>query len=300
MEDIARIAAGWYHSLAVKSDGTVWVWGDNSYGQLGDGTTVSKTTPVQNGLTGAASIEGGYDHSLAVKLDGTVWAWGTDAYGQLGQARLFSSSLPFQSQAYVGEMSFQESGYSAEIPVSGLNTITVSASGTDFYGNPIPVSEIQYSLMTTYSGVTINSSTGAVTISPDAQEGSVQVNAAYQSLSCSTAIELTAPPDINADDIYAAPLSVNEITSFSGKTFVLTYNDSVLELIDLSAFTKTKETAAGVIPGTGITVSNVSEGSIVMTVDKTIPDNKKWSGVINVVLFKIIESGAPDISFEYN
>ena len=47
MATMATIAAGLYHSLALKQDGTVWAWGDNDYGQLGDGTTEDRSTPVQ-------------------------------------------------------------------------------------------------------------------------------------------------------------------------------------------------------------------------------------------------------------
>jgi len=76
MTDAQKVAAGGYHSLALKTDGTVWAWGDNHRGSLGDGTTTSRSTPVQvPGLTGVAAIEAGY-HSLALKTDGTVWAWG--------------------------------------------------------------------------------------------------------------------------------------------------------------------------------------------------------------------------------
>src|SRR2546428_613650 len=80
-----KIAAGNYHSLALKSDGTVWAWGMNLYGQLGDGTNTGSNVPVQvSSLTGIIAIGGGYGHSLALKSDGTVWAWGYNSTGQLG------------------------------------------------------------------------------------------------------------------------------------------------------------------------------------------------------------------------
>ena len=81
---VVAIAAGGHHSLAVKSDGTVWAWGCNDYGQLGDGTTTNRLTPVQtSGLAGVGftAIAAGGAHSLAVKSDGTVWAWGWNAGG---------------------------------------------------------------------------------------------------------------------------------------------------------------------------------------------------------------------------
>ena len=79
------IAAGSLHSLALRSDGTVWAWGLNDFGQLGDGTTTNRSAPVAvSGLTNAVAIAAGDDFSLALKNDGTVWAWGTGAEGQLG------------------------------------------------------------------------------------------------------------------------------------------------------------------------------------------------------------------------
>ena len=80
-----KIAGGDVHSLGLKSDGTVWAWGDNFSGQLGDGTTEDRSTPVQvSGLSGVIGIAGGAGHSLALKSDGTVWAWGYNLYGRLG------------------------------------------------------------------------------------------------------------------------------------------------------------------------------------------------------------------------
>lgn len=82
------IAAGNAHSLAVNSAGQVWTWGDNTHGQLGDGTTSDRWAPVHVAGTGTASIvvsaAGGNRHSLAITLTGAVVAWGSNANGALG------------------------------------------------------------------------------------------------------------------------------------------------------------------------------------------------------------------------
>ena len=71
------MSGGVGHSLALRADGTVWAWGWNGYGQLGDGTTSDRLRPVPvPGLTGVVAVAGGAFHSLALKGDGTVWAWG--------------------------------------------------------------------------------------------------------------------------------------------------------------------------------------------------------------------------------
>ena len=71
------------HYLAVKKDGSLWVWGQNKYGQLGDGTTTDKSTPFKI-MDNVSQVAVGWRHSLAVKTDGSLWAWGENRIGQLG------------------------------------------------------------------------------------------------------------------------------------------------------------------------------------------------------------------------
>lgn len=94
---VTAIAGGALHSIALKNDGTVWVWGKNDGGQLGDGTIINRTTPVQvSGLTGMTAIAGGGSYSIALKSDGTVWAWGNNFYGQLGDGTTSARYTPVQ------------------------------------------------------------------------------------------------------------------------------------------------------------------------------------------------------------
>ncbi len=79
LTNVAAIGAGLTHSLAAKGDGTVWAWGNNVYGKLGDGTTTTRLTAVQvTGFTDAIAVDGGEFHSMALKSNGTVWAWGAN------------------------------------------------------------------------------------------------------------------------------------------------------------------------------------------------------------------------------
>ena len=77
------IAAGYGHSMALRSDGSLWVWGYNNSNQLGDGTSDSRTTPFSLG-TGYSNLAAGGAHSLAIKSDESLWAWGSNQDGQLG------------------------------------------------------------------------------------------------------------------------------------------------------------------------------------------------------------------------
>ncbi|MBS1534699.1 MAG: T9SS type A sorting domain-containing protein [Bacteroidetes bacterium] len=81
----SQIAAGEYHTLAIKSDGTLWAWGNNDYGQLGDGTTINKSIPTQIGSdTDWMAIDAAGSNSMALKSNGTLWAWGNNNLGLIG------------------------------------------------------------------------------------------------------------------------------------------------------------------------------------------------------------------------
>jgi len=85
LTDIMAIDAGHTHSLALQSDGTVWSWGNNSNGQLGNGLEISESKPILiPKLSSCIAIAAGYAHSVALKNDGTVWTWGLNSAGQLG------------------------------------------------------------------------------------------------------------------------------------------------------------------------------------------------------------------------
>jgi alpha-tubulin suppressor-like RCC1 family protein len=132
---VIAIAAGAYHSLALKNDGTVWAWGDNGFGQLGNGTNIVKSNvPVQvSSLTGVIAIAAGTYHSLALKNDGTVWAWGYNNYGQLGNgSNIFYSNVPVQVSSLTGVIAIAAMGSSHSLALK--NDGTVWAWGANGYG----------------------------------------------------------------------------------------------------------------------------------------------------------------------
>ena len=84
---VTAIGAGYDYSLALKNDGTVWGWGSNRFGQLGQGSATPPEAqfPLQvQGLAGVMAIAAGGWHALALKSDGTLWAWGYNFAGELG------------------------------------------------------------------------------------------------------------------------------------------------------------------------------------------------------------------------
>jgi YD repeat-containing protein len=109
---VTAIAASGYFNLALRTDGTVWAWGYNGFGQLGDGTTTDSWRPVPaSGLSEVTAIAAGPagSHALALRTDGTVWAWGHDGYDQLGYRKTTAASPP--------------------VAVSGLSGVTAIAAG---------------------------------------------------------------------------------------------------------------------------------------------------------------------------
>lgn len=117
------IAAGTAHTVALKSDGTVWAWGSNGNGQLGDGTTTDSPVPVQvSGLTDVTAVAAGGTHSLALKSDGTVWAWGGNSNGQLGDGTTADSPFPVQVSGLEGTVTVLAAG--------GTHSVALKSDGT--------------------------------------------------------------------------------------------------------------------------------------------------------------------------
>jgi alpha-tubulin suppressor-like RCC1 family protein len=94
-----QVAGGFYHTAAIKTDGTLWLWGYNLYGQLGDNSITHRSSPVQtvSGGTNWKQVAGGGVHTAAIKTDGTLWSWGRNPYGQLGDNTIAAKSSPVQT-----------------------------------------------------------------------------------------------------------------------------------------------------------------------------------------------------------
>ena len=105
IKDVAFIAAGTSHSLAIKTDNSLWVWGSNSSGQIGDGSITTyiddwnkdkdndKTTPVKI-MEDVIFAAAGFSQSFAIKVDGSLWAWGNNSAGQLGDGTTTGRKIP--------------------------------------------------------------------------------------------------------------------------------------------------------------------------------------------------------------
>jgi alpha-tubulin suppressor-like RCC1 family protein len=92
----AKVSAGGSHTCAIKTNGSLWCWGNNLFGQLGDRTNTDRNTPIQIMPSGATSVSLGGSHTCAVKTNGSLWCWGTNGDGELGDGTNTAKNTPVQ------------------------------------------------------------------------------------------------------------------------------------------------------------------------------------------------------------
>ena len=128
---ITQIAAGGSHSLALSSTGQLYAWGQNSDGQLGNGTTTSSSVPVAVAAgaippgTKITQIAAGGDHSLALSSTGQLYAWGDNTFGELGNGTTASSSVPVAVAPGANPLGTKIT----EIAAGGIHSLALSSAG---------------------------------------------------------------------------------------------------------------------------------------------------------------------------
>jgi|GEM_PF-1017343 len=122
---VATLAMGAYHSCAVTGSGGVKCWGNNGYGQLGDGTTISRTAPIDvTGLiTGVTTVAAGGNHTCAITPTGGVQCWGYNAFGQLGDGTTLSRTTPVEVSGLISGVVSLAAGYSHTCALMGYGGV---------------------------------------------------------------------------------------------------------------------------------------------------------------------------------
>jgi len=127
--------AGGSYSAAIKTDGTLWVWGVNQWGQLGLGNTTSYSSPKQVGaLTNWLNVSCGYQFLIAVKTNGTLWSWGRNQSGQLGLNVPSNYSSPMQVGSLTTWLSVSASSYGDNFANAITSSYTLWSWGQNTYG----------------------------------------------------------------------------------------------------------------------------------------------------------------------
>ncbi|MBU6336175.1 MAG: hypothetical protein KGS47_17430, partial [Chloroflexi bacterium] len=109
---VTQLAAGFAHTCALLADGTVRCWGANGDGQIGDGTTTDRLTPVAvTGLTGVTAVSAGGGHTCALRTGGQLVCWGDNDYGQLGDGTTVDKRAPTEVSGVSGFVAMVSAGY---------------------------------------------------------------------------------------------------------------------------------------------------------------------------------------------
>jgi alpha-tubulin suppressor-like RCC1 family protein len=129
-----QVSAGYRHTAAIKTDGTLWTWGDGNPGQLGNADITTRSTPVTTfaGGTTWAQVSAGDDHTVAIKTDGTLWTWGNGSTGQLGNTFTVNISTPVTT--FAGGTTW------AQVSAGGDHTVAIKTDGTLWgFGSALPI-----------------------------------------------------------------------------------------------------------------------------------------------------------------
>jgi alpha-tubulin suppressor-like RCC1 family protein len=148
-------AAGGAFGLAIKGDGTLWSWGDNTFGQLGDGTTTDRVRPLQVGAARTwIQVVAGNHHALGLQADGSVWAWGNNSMGQLGTGNNAGTTTPNVTPVQVS------AGPYVRLAAGEAYSLALTADGTLFAWGANEAGQL--GIATTAGATTPNSTPTAV------------------------------------------------------------------------------------------------------------------------------------------
>jgi hypothetical protein len=120
-----QVSSGNAHTAAIKTDGTLWLWGTGSVGRLGNNQTVNVFTPVTTfaGGTNWKQVSSGSSHTAAIKTDGTLWTWGYGGFGRLGNAQT-TENIPTPVTTFSGGTNWKQ------VSSGNSHTAAIKTDGT--------------------------------------------------------------------------------------------------------------------------------------------------------------------------
>jgi alpha-tubulin suppressor-like RCC1 family protein len=154
--DWKQVSAGGNHTAAIKTDGTLWTWGNGGSGRLGNFATTNRSTPVTTfaGGTNWKQVSGGASHTAAIKTDGTLWSWGFGSFGRLGNSATTTRSTPVTTFAGGADWKQVSAGNTHTAAIKTDGTLWTWGSGSNGrLGNAVTTGNIS-TPVTTFAGGT--------------------------------------------------------------------------------------------------------------------------------------------------
>ena len=296
LSGIVSIAAGLNQSYALKADGTVWAWGANSYGQLGDGTNVTSLVPQEvPGLSGIVAIEAGDNHVLALNSDGEVFAWGNNSYGQLGDGTMTDRNTP----TLIVKTGFEDIVF---IEAGDMNSFAITDDGTfwswgcNWYGqlgdgstdnrkSPVEVAALEGAeyVSAGYLHTAVMMADGSVWTMGQGTNGRLGIGEDVSSKS--TPVEVEIPfyitIDVGVGDYLSVPVAVSNVINLNTIRYVIAYDPNDFELITACEYSSQPVLVAGAVQGTDVNVISLDSGVVSFEVDLSSVSSQAWSGVLN-------------------
>ena len=156
--DWKQVSSGGYHTTAIKTDGTLWVWGNGGNGKLGNAATNNRSVPLTtfSGGTDWKQVSGGFFHTAAIKTDGTLWVWGSGVIGQLGNATTtLNNSTPVTTFTGGTDWKQVSAGYNHTVAIKTDGTLWTWGNGSSGrLGNNVFISFNRSTPVTTFAGGT--------------------------------------------------------------------------------------------------------------------------------------------------
>lgn len=316
LTDIVAISAGYYHNLALDKYGNVWAWGKNNIGQLGINNQTDQNTAVKvkgvggNGyLSNITAISAGREYSVAARADGRIFAWGYNKFGQfgIGTSNNRSSTPVIAFKPYLME----DDDYSDFFDSAFVIADTGVTNGKINYADDVDIFKFSASFTGTIAleksdGISVALFDGSlnplVPIESDGKEiyPVTQYSTYYvKILGGAGDYSFSLMPAENSISVnfniaegktYVVNAKGSKIRTFAGKTFIFRYDPSVLQMSDLIGQTYLPDLTAAAST-TGVEIQRFSPGTVIFTINKTIPADKQFSGLIDSLKLKALKSG---------
>jgi alpha-tubulin suppressor-like RCC1 family protein len=284
---ITAIAAGYQHNLAVKADGTVWAWGSNTDGELGDNTTIERDLPVQViGLTGVAAVAAGANYSVAIKSDGTVWQWGYNAnHGTAtrlpvqvsGLSEAIAISTKYYHSLVIMSTALSSNANLGNLSISSGTLTPAFASGTISYTDSVAYAVTSVTVTPTVSeshatvtvnGTTVASGSPSSAISLSVGDTAITIVVTAQDTTTTKTYTVTVTRSVPSTDANLSNLTISSGTptpAFASGT--INYTDSVANAVTSITVTPTVSESHATVKVNTVTVASGSpSGAISLSV----------------------------------